>query len=292
MQHAPQRSTVNLFKLLNQRAAPTLADFLHDAAALPAGVTFDTDTPQPPDTKPNPNGLCGVNGSQSTTLLFNPDAATILNTRMPLALLADAAEDKNLPRNLSFQIAQSTWTRAVLLDQPEIAKRMSPILTGCYPSWKQWLDGYNSAAGTSDRRAAGLLALMRFPSNAPLVRAGIEREDGFAGYSMYRDNWWSGSDTAQPASSNNPSAGPPPSSARSPLAGAPSPIRLFSPQPTAPPRSARSPSCARRRARRTTSLPPRSTGRSSIQPTRAPWTSSASPSAPSATAAGRRPRRT
>ena len=124
--HAPQRSTVNLFKLLNQRAAPTLADFLHDAAALPAGVTFDTDTPQPPDTKPNPNGLCGVNGSQSTTLLFNPDAATILNTRMPLALIAEAAENTSLPRNLSFQIAQSTWTRAVLLNQTDIAKRMSP----------------------------------------------------------------------------------------------------------------------------------------------------------------------
>lgn len=205
VQDAPQRSTTNLFKLLNQRAAPTLADFLHDAAALPAGVTFDTDTPEPPDTKPNPNGLCGVNGSQATTLLFNPDAAAILNTRMPLALLAEAAEDKNLPRNLSFQIAQSTWTRAVLLNQPDIARRMSPILAGCYPSWKQWLDGYNSATSASDRGAAGLLALMRFPSNAPLVRAGIEREDGFAGYSMYRDNWWSASDAAQPASSTNPS---------------------------------------------------------------------------------------
>ncbi len=204
IQHAPQRSTINLFKLLNQRTAPTLADFLHEAAALPAGVTVDTDTPEPPDTQPNPNGLCGVNGSQATTLLFNPDAATILNTRMPLALLADAAEDTSLPRNLSFQIAQSTWTRAVLLNQPDIARRMSPILTGCYPSWKQWLDGYNSAASAADRRAAALLGLMRFPSNSPLVRAGIEREDGFAGYSEYRDNWWSASDTAQPASSNNP----------------------------------------------------------------------------------------
>jgi hypothetical protein len=205
LQHAPQRSTINLFKLLNQRAAPTLADFLHDAAALPAGVTFDTDTPEPPNTKPNPNSLCGVNGSQATTLLFNPDAATILNTRMPLALLAESAEDTSLPRNLSFQVAQSTWTRAILLNQPDIAKRMSPVLTGCYPAWKPWLDGYDSAGSADDRRAAGLLALMRFPSNAPLVRAGIEREDGFAGYSEYRDNWWSASDSAQPTSSNNPS---------------------------------------------------------------------------------------
>jgi hypothetical protein len=190
IQHAPQRSTINLFKRLNQRTAPTLADFLHQAAALPAGVTIDTDTPEPPDTQPNPNGLCGVNGSQATTLLFNSDAATILNTRMPLALLADAAANTSLPRNLSFQIAQSTWTRAVLLNRPGIARRMSPILIGCYPSWKQWLDGYDKAATSSNRHIAGLLALMRFPSNEPLVRAGMERPEGFADYSEFRDNWW------------------------------------------------------------------------------------------------------
>ena len=204
LQHAPQRSTINLFKLLKQRNSPTLADFLHNAAALPAGITVDTDTPEAPSAEREPNGLCGVNGSQSTTLLFNPDAATILNTRMPLALLAEAAEDTSLPRNLSFQITQSTWTRAVLLNRPEIARRMAPILSGCYPAWKQWLDSYDSAANPEDRRAAGLLALMRFPSNQPLVRAGMQRAEGFASYSEYRDNWWTANDTAQQASSANP----------------------------------------------------------------------------------------
>ncbi|HEX6495042.1 MAG TPA: hypothetical protein VF018_06130, partial [Acidobacteriaceae bacterium] len=208
IQHAPQRSTVNLFKLLNQRSSPTLADFLRAAAALPAGITFDTDTPSAPDTTPNPNSLCGVNGSQATTLLFNPDAATILNTRMPLTLLAEAANDKSLPRNLSFQIAQSTWTRAVLLDRPEIAKRMSPILTGCYPAWKPSLAGYDNAASTGDRRAAGLLALMRFPSNEPLVRPGLPREYDFAKYSEYRDNWWSASTEAKPPAAGNPGGTP------------------------------------------------------------------------------------
>lgn len=192
LQHAPQRSTTNLFRLLSQRTSPTLDDFLHDAASLPAGFTdFDSDLPDPPDTT-STTSLCNLPSSSSATFLFNPDAATILNLRMPLALLAEAAGDKQLPRNLSFQIAQSTWTRALLLNQPEIARRMSPILTGCYPSWKPYLDSYDSAATPGDRRAAALLALMRFPSNQPLVRAGVEREDGFAGYSQYRDNWWPG----------------------------------------------------------------------------------------------------
>jgi len=195
--HQPQRSTINLFKLLNQRAAPTLAGFLHSAAALPAGfTTMDSDLPDPPDTKPA-TSLCNLPGSSATTELFNPDAATILNTRMPLLLLAEAAEHKALPRNLSFQIAQSTWTRAALLNQPGIARRMSPILTGCYPAWKQWLDDYDNAATASDRHVAGLLALMRFPSNAPIVGSG-ERNDGFAGYSGYRDNWWQAGSSIQP----------------------------------------------------------------------------------------------
>jgi hypothetical protein len=66
---------------------------------------------------------------------------------------------------------------------------MSPILTGCYPSWKPWLTAYDTATTPDDRHAAALLALMRFPSNQPVVGSG-EREDGFAGYSVYRDNWW------------------------------------------------------------------------------------------------------
>jgi hypothetical protein len=206
--HAPQRSTINLFRLLNQRVSPTLADFLHDAASLPASFTdMDSNLPDSPDIKPT-TSLCNVAGSAAATFLFNPDAATILNTRVPLTLLAQAAEDTSLPRNLSFQIAQSTWTRAVLFNRPEIARRMSPILTGCYPSWKPWLGAYDSATTADDRRAAALLALMRFPSNEPLVRAGVEREDGFAGYSNFRDNWWAGSDTAQPPSSNYPNGKP------------------------------------------------------------------------------------
>lgn len=204
----PQRSTINLFKLLNLRAAPTLAAFLHSAAALPAGITtMDSGFPDPPDTQPETN-LCNLKGSQATTLLFNPDAATILNTRMPLTLLANAAQEKNLPANLSFQIAQSAWTRAVLLDRPDVAKQMSPILAGCYPAWKQWLDDYDSATTPDNRHVAGLLALMRFPSNAPLIDAGMERNDGFAGYSEYRLNWWGASTDAKPASAGNPGGTP------------------------------------------------------------------------------------
>jgi hypothetical protein len=202
--HVPQRSTINLFKLLDLRASLSLAEFLHSAAALPAGITtMDSGLPDEPATTSDTTNLCGVQGSQATTLLFNPDAAAILNTRMPLTLLAEAAENKSVPRNLSFQIAQSTWTRAVLLNRPDVAKRMSPVLIGCYPAWKPWLDDYDNAVTADNRHVAGLLALMRFPSNGPLVSDGMEPNDGFAGYSAYRLNWWGASTDAKPPTPND-----------------------------------------------------------------------------------------
>jgi hypothetical protein len=126
--------------MLDQRSAPTLSAFLYAAGNLPAGFITDTDDSDPPSTDPNPKALCHMNSSEAETRLFDHQAATILNTRMPLSLLAEAAESQSLQPNLRFQIAQATWARAVLLGVPQTAQRMSPLLITCYPAWKPWLE--------------------------------------------------------------------------------------------------------------------------------------------------------
>jgi len=198
IEHGQSLSTINMFKALRQRSSPTLEAFLQDAGTVPAGIDagFANEEPVAPDAKLRP-ALCGVRGSQATALLFDHDAATILNTRMTVAMLAEAAESKTLAPNLRYQIAQEAWTRAVLLQQPDIAKRMSPILSGCYAAWKPWLDKYDAASEAQDRQAAGLLAMMRFASTEPIVRDGLERPEGFAGHDEYRDNWWQPSKDAK-----------------------------------------------------------------------------------------------
>ena len=201
---AESSSTVNLFTALNASTAPTLESWLATAARKPAAETTygeavpvatlrdaSNDVAAPGATMPFVEDACGKKFPQNTVLpLFDTDAAVALNRDMPLRLLAVAAESNALPENLRFQVAQSAWARSVLLDRPEIARRMAPLLIACRAAWKPVLDAYNAAATPEQRHAAGLFALMRFASTEPSVREAEERRNGFATYDEYRQNWW------------------------------------------------------------------------------------------------------
>jgi len=190
-------STTNLFLGLSASTAPTLADWIAAAPREPAGETSwgETDSFSPPMVRDGatstPENACGTKLKQGVPyLLFDDDAAYGLNAQMPLELLAKAAADASLPENLRFQVAQAAWARAVMLDRPEIAAQMSPLLIACRAAWKPVLDAYNQSKTNDDRHANGLLALMRFASTEPSVRDGEERRNGFATYDEYRQNWW------------------------------------------------------------------------------------------------------
>ena len=181
-------STINLFAELNAATAPSLETWLSTAGRRPAAESSssgesDVDTTRKED-------VCGKKITPGSTELFDVDAAVALNRNMPLRLLAVAAESSALPENLRFQVAQATWVRAVLLDQPEIAHRMTPLLISCRAAWKPVLTDYDNAKTPTDRKATGLLALLRFASTEPSVREGEERRSGFATYDDFRQNWW------------------------------------------------------------------------------------------------------
>ena len=201
IQKSETSSTVNLFLALDAATAPSLDAWLSVAAARkPAGDTSETSgeesLPAQPDTSAATQDTstpiedaCG-NKVNTVLSLFDTDAAVTLNRDMPLRLLALAAESSTLPENLRFQVAQATWARAVLLDKPEIAHRMTPILIACRAAWKPVLTAYDAATTPDQRHATGLLALMRFASTEPSVREGEERRNGFATYDELRQNWW------------------------------------------------------------------------------------------------------
>ena len=192
-------STVNLFTELGAKSAPGMKDWLRAAGRIPVGeedgsgvsenIRMGTDDAADPKS-PSTENICGTPVKPNTTELFDEDGAFALNHFFPLAKLAEAAESGVLPQNLQFQVAQAAWVRAVMLDRPEVARRMTPLLTGCRPAWKQVLPAYDAAKTAEERNVLGLLALMRFASTEPSVRSGEERRGGFASYDEFRQNWW------------------------------------------------------------------------------------------------------
>jgi hypothetical protein len=183
------RSAINAFGNLQSSLAPTLDDFLK-TATLQAASFGDVEggEGQPWPEGGHPVTLCGIPIAAQETRHLDEQTAVIFNQRMPLRMLREAALSPALPANVRFQVAHVAWTRALLLDDAETARALTPYLAACQPALKTWLEQYNAAKTADDRHVLGLLALMRFPSAEPVVREGLERD--FASYSEFRDNWW------------------------------------------------------------------------------------------------------
>jgi hypothetical protein len=181
-------STVNQFADLQSSLSPTLDDYLKHATRRAASLmTYDNHL-EPYPTQDNPVTLCQVDINAPQTQHLDDVTAVVFNQRLPLRLLREAALSSALPANVRFAVAHMAWTRALLLDDADTARALSPYLAQCQPAFAPWLDDYNRATTTDGRHVLGLLALMRFSSTEPIVRAGLERD--FAAYDTFRDNWW------------------------------------------------------------------------------------------------------
>jgi len=175
----------NLFSLLAREHADSLEEYLRLAPMQPVGV------PEAGLISGNSNPtMAGLPVNVGNEKRLDSEAAGLLNEQLPLESLVRAVLESAWPKQLRFELAMAVWTRAVLLDRPEQARLLTPVMIEGEPGWKPWLEAYDTAASEDERRLSGLLAMMRFPSVRPYINAGAGREEGFVGYSAYRDNWW------------------------------------------------------------------------------------------------------
>jgi len=59
---------------------------------------------------------------------FNQQSAAVPNQHLPLETLAKIVRRRAFPKQLQFELAMAVWTRAVLLEKPEIAKSLTSAL--------------------------------------------------------------------------------------------------------------------------------------------------------------------
>jgi hypothetical protein len=187
-------NTINLFTILARKKAESLGQFARLAPMVPAGEDDDGYGPLPaagvPPSPQKQMTMAGLPVNVAGVERIDQETAMTLNRQIPLTDLVTLVLESKWTKQLRFELAMAVWTRAVLLDQPDQARRMTALMIDSEPGWKPWLTAYDAATAPDERQVTALLALMRFPSVRPYINAGAGRDEGFVAYSSLRDNWW------------------------------------------------------------------------------------------------------
>ncbi len=187
-------SAANLFNALRMKLATTLDEFLQFAPRPPGVVAFGDDGRDLPDpaewcTYGSPELQAACRARRSPPPLFDSDAATVLTEGIPTRLLAHAAASPRLPQNLRLQVAESTWVRAILLNDESVARQLAPILSSLSPALAPGLKSYVDA-GYSSRLFTAVLLILHHPELHPYISAGIGRQTPPSQMDSFHDNWW------------------------------------------------------------------------------------------------------
>ncbi len=180
-------SAVNLMLHQRMMVSSNLEEFLTYAQRIPAGFSWDedgTETPVEADEL----------GSDSERIkgkaLLDSDAGEILNRSLPVALLAEAATNKNLPDHLRRDLTQATWLRAVLLGNHATATTLAPSLKLLVPEMAPLLNQYTGAPDPAAKKFSAIYAWLKFPGLEPVIDIGSGRGTPLNEQDSYRDNWW------------------------------------------------------------------------------------------------------
>jgi hypothetical protein len=127
---------------------------------------------------------------------WDDDVAAVFNGRLPLDQLVAAAESTRLPPRLRTRVAQSAFTRAVVLNRADAGRRAAAVLRTLVPALRDDLIRYAAAPTDDARRRAGVLTLLRAPSLSVNV-AGVDDNDSYTAVEVrrrfghaYPRNWW------------------------------------------------------------------------------------------------------
>lgn len=173
-------SARNLFSELRMPLAGSLGEFVHDAARLPAGNDHE--------------GLA----SPPYEILFDTDAATVINQALPVSSLIEAARTPKLPDSIRAQLIAAAFTRAIILGRPEIALSLIPEMHRNFDDEiKEPLNRF-AAAPPSRRRIEALDLLLHVPGLSPFVtpyegRVNMRLPMTELVHRPEHDNWWCGS---------------------------------------------------------------------------------------------------
>jgi hypothetical protein len=176
--------TVNLLDAARLATASSLETLL--AAAPRRIVSLSTDgSSTTPDA-----------GQTFTAAVWDDDVATVMNARLPLDVLVNAAESTILPGRLRSRVAQQAFTRSIVLGRYQEGRRAAAVLRDLAPPVRADLDRYLAANTDAERQRAGVITLLRTPGLS-IDLLGVDTDVTYTadepgrrlGHAFAR-NWW------------------------------------------------------------------------------------------------------
>lgn len=179
LEDAAPPAAVNLFYGQRMELARNLDEFLRYAPRQPIALQWDALGEQASEPVK----------SEEPGQRLDSDSIEVFNRGLPLRLLAEASRSEFLPESVRACLAQTTWVRAILLDQWDVAEKLAPELRRQFPALADTLKSVLSA-GAEDRRFAAAWLLLRHPGLKPYLLSSISRRQGIDEIDNLRDNWW------------------------------------------------------------------------------------------------------
>ncbi len=177
--------TLGSRNLLNEerlKITTSLEDFLRHAPESPVPAEVDMNTGEEIPGSSNEN--------YPTDPLFNRYAAEVLVKRLPLRLLAQAAEAPVLPKHLRREIARGAWTRSILIGDSDSAEKLQTVLQDVdAPLWKT-MEPFRLATNPVDKHFVAVFIILNNPGMRPSIRESSLRRATLGEVDNYRDNWW------------------------------------------------------------------------------------------------------
>jgi len=172
------RETVNLFRAQRLMIARDLDEFLR-AAVREAGPLYR---------QPN---------TAEFIASFDEDAAAVLDDRLPVDRLVDAAVSPALPRRLRARVATAAFTRAILLGRHDAARRVAPALAAAAPQLAADLDRYLRESTNEARARAAVLLILRTPGMTKDIRGlddnySVDHDEPRRTFESFAAVWWCG----------------------------------------------------------------------------------------------------
>ncbi|MEZ5425499.1 MAG: hypothetical protein R2747_04475 [Pyrinomonadaceae bacterium] len=121
--------------------------------------------------------------------LFDYDTTETMNLYFSLDLLNKSEKSPALPDYLRERFALAVWTRAILFNDLETAKKIEPEVLKFQPGWRELFQEIDKAPTTEEKQNAALFIILKNPVLTPFVSEGLGKTDNeFNSFDI--NDWW------------------------------------------------------------------------------------------------------